>query len=54
MKDFYVQIKGMTPLAPQLSKMYNPSHSEVVSVTNPDREGCARWKHPRENNAEVV
>jgi len=33
---------------------YNLSHSEVVSVASPDREGCVRWKHPQENNAEVV
>jgi len=33
---------------------YNLSHSEVVSVKRPDREGDARWKSPQGNNAEVV
>jgi hypothetical protein len=34
--------------------VYNPRYSEVVSVEGPDREGCSWWKHPQENNAEVV
>ncbi len=34
--------------------LYNPSHSEVVRVPRPDREGDERWKSPQGNNAEVV
>jgi hypothetical protein len=36
------------------SKAYNFSHSGVVRVSEPDREGCDRWKHPQGNSAEVA
>jgi hypothetical protein len=42
------------PLAPQLGKMYNLTHSEGVSAWRPDREGGIRWKSPQGSSAEVV
>jgi hypothetical protein len=37
-----------------ISRAYNPSYSEGVSVRKPDREGDTWWKSPQGNSAEVV
>jgi len=47
----YEQIKFLDLFC---TNLYNSSHSEVVYVPRPDREGDDWWKSPQGNNVEVV